>query len=158
MLTLDVKEIVLGRRTELYINKKHFLNNIVRTPIETHIKSTRTEELVGRHMVLGNSIYRFSATLFVKIIVAARRHSNVEDFSIIVSTYDHIFEVNRATCQLECLSGVIREVLLGRHSHCKVKVIDILTDLNWIFIVTILDKLGHNGNPNILFLIQTNLE
>ena len=112
MLSFKIILIISSPWTEPDIHKEHLLDDIIRASIEAHIEGTWAEKLIRCHMRQGNSIDCVSATWLEEVIVAAWCHINIENFTIVIATHNDIFEVDRATGELESLSGIVLVVLL----------------------------------------------
>ena len=85
-------------------------------------------------MGLSNPINRFNAPRLVPIKITAWKHRNVKLFPIFFPTGYHIFKADLPTSFLEGLGRMLRKALLASNRHGKVKVIDILPDLDRLLV------------------------
>jgi len=158
VLTFQIQFVFISLGIHLDIYKEHFLDDIIRSSIETHIECAWAVELRNFHVCNCDSINGLSSTWFEPAQVTARVHFDVKHFRIFFTANNDILEVNAAASFLKALTCMVPKVLLSSNCYGKIEVVSVLTDLNWVQKVAWLEERASDRHFLLLSLVKSNLK
>ena len=144
--------------TCLNVYEQNFLCYVVRWAEKAQIEGARTEELRYLHVSGSDAIRMRDSRRLVKSQIATGSHTYVENLTVFLSTRNNVAQIDWTSWFFKCFSRMGFKVLLSCYCDCEVKIVLILSDVYWFFIVAFFDIWIQNGDFSPLCLVQTHLE